>query len=120
MTAFIQTRVKSFANALSGILYFFKTQVHARIHLMATIIVIVLGFYFGVTRLEWCILMICISGVIALEAVNTAFEKLADKVSGSYDIDLGRIKDIAAGAVLVVSVAAAIIGLLVFIPYLAP
>jgi diacylglycerol kinase len=119
MTSFIQSRIKSFANAFAGLFYFFKSQVHARIHLLATLIVITFGFYFGITAAEWCILTICIAMVITAEILNTSIEKLADKVSNVYDENIRKVKDLAAAAVLITAIAAAIIALIVFIPYLA-
>jgi diacylglycerol kinase len=120
MIAFIQSRVKSFANAFEGLFYFFKTQVHARIHLLAAGIVIVFGLYFRVNSTEWCILILCIALVIAMEIINTAVEKLSDKVSESFDKDIKHVKDLAAAAVLFASIATAIIALIIFIPYIAP
>ncbi|MBE0663552.1 MAG: diacylglycerol kinase family protein [Bacteroidales bacterium] len=111
--------MKSFAQAFSGLLLVFKTQVNARIHLLAALVVIILGFYFRVTTEEWCILIVCICGVIGFEVINTAIERLADEVSATYNKNIGIVKDIAAAAVLVVAISAAAIGLLIFIPYLA-
>jgi diacylglycerol kinase (ATP) len=120
MTSFIQSRIKSFANAFAGLFYFFKSQVHGRVHLLATLIIITFGFYFSITATEWCILTICIALVIATEILNTSVEKLADKVSDVYDEKIRKVKDLAAAAVLITAIAAAIIALIIFIPYLAP
>lgn len=119
MNLFFRSRANSFACATKGLVFFFRTQVNARIHLLASIMVLVAGFLFRINVVEWCILIICIAGVISLEIVNTAIEKLADKISGQYDRDIGHIKDLAAAAVFIVAIASAIIALLIFIPYLA-
>ena len=70
------------------------------------------------TRMEWMIIILCIGVVIAAELFNTAIEKLVDLVSPQQHPVAGQVKDIAAGAVLVCAATAAIIGLIVFIPYL--
>ena len=72
----------------------------------------------GITRMEWMIIILCIGVVIAAELFNTAIEKLVDLVSPQQHPVAGQVKDIAAGAVLVCAATAAIIGLIVFIPYL--
>jgi len=120
MISFIQSRAKSFANAFAGLLYFFKFQVHARFHLLAAIAVVAIGFYFDVTSIEWCILLICMALVIATEVINTAIEKLSDAVTTEFDNNIKLIKDLAAGAVLVIAIASAIIALIIFLPYIAP
>ena len=66
----------------------------------------------------WMIIILCIGVVIAAELFNTAIEKLVDLVSPQQHPVAGQVKDIAAGAVLVCAATAAIIGLIVFIPYL--
>jgi diacylglycerol kinase len=76
------------------------------------------GFYFGITSWEWCVILITIGLVIALEMVNTAIERLVDLVTRERKPQAGKIKDIAAGAVLVVSVIAVVVGVIVFRKYL--
>ena len=87
-------------------------------HLIATAVVVIAGFVLGITRMEWMIIILCIGVVIAAELFNTAIEKLVDLVSPQQHPVAGQVKDIAAGAVLVCAATAAIIGLIVFIPYL--
>lgn len=71
-------------------------------------------FFFGITRTEWIVIILCIGVVIAAELFNTAIEKLVDLVSPERHPIAGQVKDIAAGAVLVCAVAAAIIGIIIF------
>lgn len=75
------------------------------------------GIVLGITRTEWIMVVMCIGTVIAAELFNTAIEKLVDLVSPERHPVAGQVKDIAAGAVLICAVAAAIIGLIIFIPY---
>lgn len=76
------------------------------------------GFGFGITRGEWTAIVICIGLVIAAELFNSAIERLVDLVSPQRHPVAGQVKDIAAGAVLVCALAAIVVGLIVFIPYL--
>ena len=85
--------------------------------MIAAMAVIIAGIVLGITRTEWIMVVMCIGTVIAAELFNTAIEKLVDLVSPERHPVAGRVKDIAAGAVLVCAVAAAIIGLIIFIPY---
>ena len=74
------------------------------------------GFFFEVSRWEWCLLILCVAVVLAAEAFNSALEYLVDLVSPGQHPLAGKAKDIAAGAVLIVAIGAALVGLLIFIP----
>ena len=93
-------------------------QRHARFHLAATLAVTGAGFWFHVSRLDWAILVVAMTLVWTAEAFNTAIEKLADAVHPENHPLVGLAKDVAAGAVLIASVASLLLGLLVFMPYL--
>ena len=94
-----------------------RTQANARIHLLATGLVIAAGFAFHVTRGEWTALAFAIGIVWTAEAVNTALEGLADRISREHDEAIRRAKDVAAGAVLLAAITAAVIGSLVLGPH---
>lgn len=111
-------QLRSFSYAWQGILSCVGKEQNLSFHLIATVIVIIAGFVLGITRTEWTVIILCIGIVIAAELFNTAIEKLVDLVSPERHPIAGQVKDIAAGAVLVCAVAAAIIGLLIFVPYL--
>ena len=74
------------------------------------------GLFFQATTVEWCILVIMISLVLAMEVMNTAVEKLVDFVSPQYHKQAGIIKDLSAGAVLIIAFAAIIVGIIIFLP----
>jgi len=114
--SFLSARIKSFANAARGIGFLVATQPHAWIHAVATVGVIAGGFALGISRDEWCLIMLAIGAVWCAEAVNTAIEQLCDKVSPERDPLIGRAKDLAAGAVLLMAIACAVVGLIVFGP----
>ena len=110
-------RAKSFVYAGRGIKWLFA-EPNAWIHLTATIVVVIAGFCFGITPMEWVVICICIGSVFAAETFNTAIEKLSDAISPEWNDKIGKVKDLAAGAVLITAIAAAIVGLIIFIPYL--
>ena len=73
----------------------------------------------GLSRMEWIAVTIVIGAVLAAEAVNSSIEALADLVSPEYNEAIKRTKDLAAGAVLLMAIAAAIVGFVIFIPKIA-
>jgi diacylglycerol kinase (ATP) len=81
--------------------------------------VVLTGWYVGVTRAEWCWIAFACMAVWSAEAFNTAIECLTDLVSPEFHPLAGRAKDTAAGAVLIAAIGAAIIGAMIFWPYLA-
>ena len=89
-----------------------------RIMLAIAVAVILLGYLFGISRLEWALVTLAMSLVLALELVNTAGENLVDILSPDHDPRYGQVKDILAGAVLVATMAAAVVGTIIFWPRL--
>ncbi len=114
----IRKRLRSFGYAFRGIALLLLTQPNARIHLIATVGVILAGSYFKVTVTEWIALVLAMSLVWVAEALNTALEFLTDLVSPGHHDLAGKAKDIAAGAVLLAAVSAAVTGGIIFLPYL--
>ena len=114
----IKGRIQSFKYAFQGSYHLFRAETDARIHLFAAILAIILGFYFSLTLVEWCVILLCIFIVFAAEAFNTAFEVLTDLVSPDHHPLAGKAKDLAAGAVLLVAIGAAFCGILIFLPKL--
>lgn len=76
---------------------------------------VALGIQQGISRLEWVALILCIGLVLSLELLNTAGERLIDILCPDHDPRYGMVKDILAAAVLVAAVAAAVVGVLVFL-----
>lgn len=114
----IKKRLKSFTYAWKGIKNFICQEHNVWIHLTIAFLTVVAGFAFGIQRTEWIAIVICIGIVIAAEAFNTAIERLVNLASPEWHPVAGEIKDIAAGAVLICAVAAAVVGLIIFIPYI--
>ncbi len=115
----ISKRLKSFTLAWRGIVSLVRNEHNAWIHCFAAIAVVAAGLALGISRGEWIAVTVCIAGVLAAEAFNTAIERLVDIVSPDYDRQAGAVKDMAAGAVLLAAIGAAVVGLLVFVPRIA-
>ena len=111
-------RLQSFVYAYRGILYLLRTQHNAWIHLAFTLIAVLLGVCFSISQSEWIAILICIGIVFAAETFNTSIELLCNARFTEYDKRAEIIKDTAAGAVLIVSVVAAIVGGIIFLPRL--
>jgi diacylglycerol kinase (ATP) len=112
-------RIRSFRHATAGILRMIRCQHNAWIHAVATVIVLAAGFLFHFSAADWCWIILAISIVWTAEALNTAFEFLADAASPEFHPLVRDAKDVAAGAVLVTAIAAAVIGAIIFWPHLA-
>ncbi len=112
------SRIRSFRYAIRGIGLMLRSQQNAWIHAMATVLVVVFGLLFGVTRSQWCWLVLAIMAVWTAEALNTALEFLADFASPEFHPLVKKAKDVAAGAVLISALGSVIIGLFVMGPYL--
>lgn len=110
-------RIRSFKFAFVGMWTMLKTQHNAWVHASATAGVVAAGFFFGVSAAEWCWLVLAIMAVWTAEALNTAFEFLADVASPEFDPLVKHSKDVAAGAVLISAIGAVVIGFLVLGPH---
>ncbi|MFI3261368.1 MAG: diacylglycerol kinase family protein [Rikenellaceae bacterium] len=111
-------RAKSFRYAWQGIVALVRDEHNARIHLVAAVVASALGFLLDLSVLEWVAITMCIGLVIATEAMNSAVEAVCDKVSPEKHELIKKAKDCGAAAVLIVSITAAIVGGIVFIPKL--
>lgn len=107
--------VDSFRFALNGVLLSFRSQRHLRIHFTLAVLVLIAGFIWRLPRVELLILIGAISLVILTELFNTAVETVVDLVTTDYHPLAKVAKDVAAGAVLVASVNAALVGMLLFL-----
>jgi len=109
-------RLRCFVDAAAGLRAVFTTQANAKIHAVATVVVVGAGFFFALRPVEWALAALAIALVWAAEAVNTAIEAVVDLASPERHPLAGRAKDAAAGAVLVAAGGAALIGVLGFGP----
>ncbi|PKV67239.1 diacylglycerol kinase family protein [Pontibacter ramchanderi] len=115
--SFIKSRYNSFRFAFNGLAAVFRSEPNMHLHVLASIVVLVMAYRFEVTRVEWCLLILCIGMVWVAEIFNTSIETLTDLVSPEHNILAGKTKDLAAGAVLMAAITAVAVGLFIFIPY---
>lgn len=112
----IKSRIYSFKYAFAGLKVLLKEEHNSRIHLAAAIAVVIAGFYFRISRMEWIALVLCISSVIVAEMFNTAIEDICDFISPGKHEKIKRIKDLASAAVLFCAITAVVVGLIIFLP----
>ena len=110
--------IKSFRDAFNGLGILIRSERNFQIHLVAFTIAIGAGFFFEISKSEFVIILLVSALVFALEGINTAIEKLCDEVTEERKESIRKIKDVAAGAVLIASILAATIGIIIFLPYI--
>lgn len=113
---FIVDRIKSIGYALKGMWILFSSENSIKVQTCLSIGVMILGYIMGISATEWMFQIIAVALVIATEGMNTAVEKIANFVEPKFDERIGEIKDVAAGAVAIASLAAIAIGLVIYIP----
>lgn len=111
------TYLHFFKFAIQGLHYAIRHHVSFGVQVLVGLLAIAAGFFFGVTRTEWLVLIVVIFAVLVAELLNTAIETTLDYMAKEHNIDVKVAKDVAAGGVLVMAVGAVIIGLIVFLPY---
>lgn len=109
-------RIRSFRYACAGLATMLRSQHNAWIHLAATVAVAALGAWLRLDAAGWCWIVLAVMAVWSAEALNTAFEFLADAASPQFHPLVKHAKDVAAGAVLIAAAGAVLIGLLVLGP----
>lgn len=88
-----------------------------RLHVLASVVVVAMAYGLEVTRVEWCLLVLCIGMVWVAEIFNTSIETLTNLVSPEQNPLAGKTKDLAAGAVLMAAITSVVVGLFIFVPY---
>jgi diacylglycerol kinase (ATP) len=109
------SRLQSMQHAIRGFGVVFQ-EPNAKIHLLLAVVAIALSFYLKISNLEWVAVCFAIASVIGAEAMNTALEKVVDLASPEWHETAGQAKDAAAAAVLIISLGAAAVGAIIFIP----
>ena len=112
----LKKEIRSFKHAFVGIYSAVKSETHVKIHVVAAILVVAAGIKFQVTLMEWCVLLLCIGAIISAELFNTAIEKWLDFVYPQKHKTVGFVKDVSAGAVLILAMVSAVIAAIIFIP----
>lgn len=115
---FLKDRIRSIGYAFRGLYVLLRTEASIQIQFFIALIMAAAGFYFDISATEWIVQLLAIGTVMGTEGVNTCIEKLADYIQPNKDPKIGLIKDISAGAVMIVALMACAIGLVIYIPKL--
>lgn len=107
---------KSFGYAFEGIFTGIQKERNMKIHCLAMLCVVVLGFWVKISVMEWCLCLILFGLILSLELVNTAIEAVVDLVTEERKPLAKLSKDVAAGAVLIAAIMAAGVGIIIFVP----
>jgi len=118
MKEYLAARIRSFGYAFRGIVTLVATQPHARLHLLASLLVIGAGLTVHLRRWEWAAILLCIGMVWMAEALNTAIEFLGDEISLERRDRIGKAKDVAAAGVLIAAMTSIVVAALVFLNHL--
>lgn len=110
--------LKGFVYAYRGLSYAYSGQLNFKVHTLATVAVLLCGYFFKISIVEWLWITAAIALVIITELLNTAIETLVDLVSPEFHPKAGTVKDLTAAAVLIAALTAVLIGLLIFLPKL--
>jgi len=113
----LKKRLKAFANAFSGLMSALKKEFHLKLHFMALLIVLNLGFYFHISHSEWLAVILCSALVIGLELMNSSIEALCDVIMPTQNAKIKYIKDAAAAAVLIAALASVFVAYIIFWPH---
>jgi diacylglycerol kinase (ATP) len=109
-------RIKSMGFAFRGAVKLITTEHSVMVQSSLAVLMIIAGFYFGISHEEWLVQTLAIGLVLGIEGLNTAVEKIADFIHPDYHERIGFIKDIAAGAVFFAAMTAIAIGCIIYIP----
>lgn len=110
--------LKSFRDAFNGIGILIRTERNFQIHLVAFVLAMGGGLYFNIQLREFGTILLVSALMFSVEGVNTAIEKLCDEVTEERKESIRVVKDISAGAVLIVAIFALVIGASIFVPYI--
>ena len=113
----LSARMKSFGYAFHGLATLLREQHNARIHLLATVCVVIAGVWLDVSTRDWQVLLLAVTLVWVAEALNSALEYLCDALVPEQNPLIGKAKDVAAAGVLLCAGFAVVVGLLVIVPY---
>ncbi len=114
--SFLINRLKSVGYACKGAFLLLQTESSIKIQFVIAILMTIAGFYFTISTTEWLIQILAIGLVMSIEGLNTAIEAIADFMHPERHEKIGFLKDVAAGAVFIASLAAMIIGCIIYLP----
>jgi len=112
---FIKGRLKGCIYAFKGGILLLKTEASIQVQFVVAILITIAGFYYDISPIEWMIQTLCIGMVMSIEGLNTAIEEIADFVHPDFHNKIGKIKDIAAGAVGIAALIAVIVAGIIYV-----
>jgi len=115
---FGKNRILSFKYAFSGINQALISEPNLKIHVILALLVVITGLLLHISRVDWMIIILLIGLVISVELTNTAIEVVVDSFTKKEHPGAKLAKDVSSGAVLVVAITAAILGIFIFLPYI--
>lgn len=115
---FARGRIKSLAFAFKGMWLLITTEHSIMVQLGISVLVCILGWFLGISTLEWILQIFAIGLVLVAESLNTAIEKVCDFIQPKFDHKIGWIKDVSAGAVAFAALTSILIGLIIYLPKL--
>lgn len=108
---------QAFRHAIAGVWTVVADERNMRYHLVAAVVAVVAGWYYAISELEWLMVVLAIFFVVASEFANTIAESLADLIVGDrYDPLVKKVKDVAAGSVLLAATFAVVVAIIIFVP----
>lgn len=116
MKRFIFNRIRSIGYAFKGAYLLLKNESSIQVQAGIAVLTTIAGFYFQISSTEWAIQLLTIALVMGVEGINTAIEETADFIHPQYHPKIGKVKDIAAGAVFIVAAIAMVIGGIIYFP----
>ncbi|MCQ6273640.1 diacylglycerol kinase family protein [Bacillus sp. V3B] len=108
--------LRPFTFAIVGILHALRNERNMKIHTVVVVIVMILGLLYRLSTVEWMFIIFAIGGVLALELINTALERVVDLVTKNFHPLAKQAKDVAAGAVFIYAIVSVLIGCIIFLP----
>jgi diacylglycerol kinase len=108
--------LRSFVIGFLGLTHVIRSEQSMKLHCCAAVGVVIGGFVFALAAWEWMVILFCIGLVMSAECLNTAVERLADRVTRENDTLIKHAKDCGSAAVLVAVIISAVVGCLVFVP----
>ncbi|MFK5973738.1 MAG: diacylglycerol kinase family protein [Flavobacteriaceae bacterium] len=114
--SFLKNRIKAVGHAFRGAVLLIQTEASIKAQIFVGLVVTGLGFYYQISQIEWILQIFAIVLVLGTEGLNTAIEKVSDYIQPEFDTKIGFIKDISAGAVMLVSIGSIIVGFIIYLP----
>jgi len=116
LKSFIINRIRSIRYAFKGAYLLFKNEASIQTQAIIAVLTTIAGFYFQISPTQWTIQLLTIAAIMGVEGMNTAIEEIADFIHPDHHEKIGKIKDLAAGAVFIVAIVAILIGAIIYFP----